>query len=165
MTLPVIRAIEFSISLYIGLVIFNSIIPLLTLTSSIKSTSLAVSSVYLDNVKSILSLSAPAAFSFVVPEELSKRLVSSAEDKRLSAIVRPTLYVGLPEYFSKINVCASTLQKNPLANIIPSDILAIEERPTGLSVLGLIVNSLLLALFTVTVPSSPNVHSCNSSPE
>ena len=56
-----------------------------------KSVSSVVSSVNLDNVKSNLSLSAPAAFSFVVPEELSSKDVSSAEDKRLSVILRPTL--------------------------------------------------------------------------
>ena len=87
--------------------------------------------VNLESVNPTLSLSAPAAFSFDVPVELSCKEVSEDESIILSVIVKPILYDGLNEYFSSINSCASTLTKKPLRYIIPSDIFAIEPIPQG----------------------------------
>ena len=73
----VLRAKVFSISEYIGLLTWSSIIPFLTLTNSMKFVSSTAVKVVFDNVNATLNLSAPAAFSFVVPVELSCKEVSS----------------------------------------------------------------------------------------
>ncbi len=142
-----------------------SIIPLLTRINSTKSVSSVVVSEYLLNVNSTFNLSAPVEFSFEVPCELSNREVSVVELISDSLIVRPILYEGAPEYFSKISSCAGTLTKNPLMNIIPSLIFAIEPKPFGLSasVFALSSNSALFDVTTLGVPSAPKVTSCISS--
>ena len=119
-------------------------------------------SAYLANVRPTFSLSAPAAFSFEEPVALSKSEISLADEISDSAISKPTLYDGLPEYFSKISSCCSTLQKNPLMNTIPSDMFAIEARPFGVSVADATWNSLLLDA-DVTAPLSLTTTSVSSS--
>ena len=81
----------FSISEYSGLVCFSSIIPLLTLTNSIKFASSVEVNAILESVSVNLNLSAPAAFSFEVPCALSYNEESSAADISSSLIVKPTL--------------------------------------------------------------------------
>ena len=76
------------------------------------------------------NLSAPGAFSFVVPCELSNSDVSDDDVSILSVTFRPILKDGLPLYFSNTIVCASTFTKKPLMNTTPSLMFAIDERPT-----------------------------------
>ena len=64
---------------YIGLLISNSIIPAFTLASSTKFVSVVSVRLYFASVSVNLSLSAPGAFSFVVPCELSNKLVSDED--------------------------------------------------------------------------------------
>ena len=139
----------------------NSIIPWLTLASSTKSASVTVVSVYLLNVIENFNLSAPGAFSFEVPVELSNNDPSVAELTSVSLTVRPILYEGVEEYFSSINSCAGTLTKKPLTNTIPSDMFAIEANPLGLStsVCDLTVNSLRFVDTISTAPVSDRVTS------
>ena len=126
----------------------------MTLASSTKSVSVVVAIVYLLNTIENFNLSAPGAFSFEVPVELSSNDVSVAELTNVSLIVRPILYEGKEEYFSSINSCAGTLTKKPLINTIPSDMFAIEAVPFGLStsVFALTVNSLR---FDDTISTAP----------
>ena len=100
--------------LYIGLLISNSIIPLLTLPNSIKFAFVESSKATFANVSVNLSLSAPGAFSLFVPCALSNNVVSYDDDIKDSTISTPTLKLGLPEYFSKTIVCGSTFTKKPL---------------------------------------------------
>ena len=44
----------------------------------------------------------------------------------------PILNDGLPEYFSNVMTCFSTLTKYPLKKTTPSDTEAIDALPTGL---------------------------------
>ena len=129
--------------MYTGLFTSNSITPLLTLPNSTKLVSVVAVNVYLLRVSVNLSLSAPAAFSFVVPCELSSRVVSVPAPTSSSTMSRPILKEGLPLYFSNTIVCASTLTKYPLKNTTPSFILAIDERPTGERPDAATLNSLL----------------------
>ena len=160
----VLRASVFSISVYIGLTVFNSIIPLLTLTNSIKFASSVEVNTYFERVNENLNLSAPEAFSFELPVALSYKLLSSAVDINSSLIVKPTLYEGFALYFSKINNCLSTLQKYPLMYTTPSEIFAIEQRPKGVSVSASTVKSLLLVVSSVTTPLASNPHLTRVSP-
>ena len=63
---------------------------------------------FLANVNSILNLCEPGAFVFDVPCALSLRDVSSPGVTKDSVTVKPTLTLGVAEYFSNINVCAET---------------------------------------------------------
>ena len=108
-------------------------IPLLTLASSMKLTFVVSSIAIFLSSRSILSLSAPGAFSLFVPCALSRSEVSFVDEINSSLICRPTLYEGLPEYFSRTIVCLSTTTKNPLVKTTPSCISAIEARPEGVS--------------------------------
>ena len=82
-----------------------------------------------------------------------------------STSVKPTLYEGLPEYFSNRSSCVGTLTKNPLTKTIPSLIFAREANPLGssASVFALSSNSLLLDETILGVPSAPSVTSWISS--
>ena len=108
--------------------------PLFTLASSTKLVSVVSVKLNFANSRENFNLSAPGAFSFVVPCELSLRDVSEPDVSILSVTFKPTLKDGLPLYFSKTNVCASTLTKNPLKNTTPSLMFAIEARPVAFAV-------------------------------
>ena len=104
--------------------------PAFTLPSSTKLVSVVSVKLNLASVSVNLSLSAPGAFSFVVPCALSNKDVSDADVTILSVTFRPILNDGLPLYFSNTNVCASTFTKKPLIKTPPSLMFAIEERQT-----------------------------------
>lgn len=84
-------------------------------------------------VNPIFNLSLPGAFSLLVPDALSNKDESFAELIKDSLIVKPILAEGLPEYFSIIIFCCSTLTKKPLVKITPSDMFAILALPCGSS--------------------------------
>ena len=91
------------------------IIPSSTLDNSIKlSISWVPVVAFLTSVNAIFNLLAPGAFSFVVPEALSSKELSSVELIKLSAICKPILSVGVFEYLSNKIVCSSHLTKKPL---------------------------------------------------
>ena len=65
--------------------------PALTLASSTKFVSVISVKLYFANARENFNLSAPGAFSFVVPCALSKRLVSDVDVSILSVTFRPIL--------------------------------------------------------------------------
>ena len=65
-------------------------------------------------------------------------------------------------YLSNTSVCASVLTKKPLKKTTPSAILAIDERPTGVSPDCLTLNSILFEA-EEDAPVAPIVTSLNSS--
>ena len=68
-----------------------SIEPFFSLSNSIKLSSSEEPNGSLSRVKSILSLWAPFAFTFVEPAALSKRVVSASGVTSVSVTVKPTL--------------------------------------------------------------------------
>ena len=139
--------------------------PAFTLASSTKFVSVVSVKLNLVSVKSNFNLSAPGAFAFVVPCELSSREVSAEDVMILSVTFKPTLNDGLPLYFSNTINCSFTFTKKPLTNTTPSLICAIEERPKTLAVVDEVetLNSLSFDA-TDIAPAELNVTSLNSSP-